>query len=161
MTTEIDNPLDSVFTPAAIGDPHQHALDAVAIDEGNLRTEMVRLPSDLAHYGHRFALANKAMVSSKMNFEEISAMVYLETRETLEDLSDKGKKPTEATIDARCKTDHRVRDARALMIEAEFEREQVKSHVDAVRAKRDMLIALGALARAEMGPTSMREIPGA
>ena len=153
----MESALDSVYTPTPVEDPPAHARAAVAIDEGNLRDEIVRLPSDLAYYGHQFALASREQIAAKLSLAEVESMVYLEVRETLEDLSDKGKKPTEATISSRVDTDHRVRDARALMIAAEFNVAQVRAHVDAVRAKREMLIALGQLARAEMGPTQVRD----
>jgi len=151
-----ESALDDVFQPTPVDDPVDHARGAVAIDDGNLRDEMVRFPSDLAYYGHRFAVSSRDAARAKVYLAEVESMVYLECRELLEDLAEKGKKPTEATISSKVDADLRVRNARAAMIDAEFGSAQSKAHLDAVRSKRDMLVALAQLARAEMGPTSVR-----
>jgi hypothetical protein len=148
--------LDNVYQPSPVENPPQHARAAVHIDEADLRSEMIRIPADLAYYGHQLAVAHRRVTEAKLELESVEGFVYLEVREMLEDLADSKKGPTEATIKAKTAADVRIRNARAQMIEAEFEMGQVRAHVDAVRAKREMLVSLSALARAEMGPTSVR-----
>jgi hypothetical protein len=142
--------LDEAFAdPMPIEDPIAHVRNAVQINGADLRIELERLPADLAYYGFQYAGAARRVLAGKMHLEEVSAVVYLDVRETLEDLSTKGR-VTESTIDATVLKDERVREARAEMVEAEFEREQLRAVCDALRAKRENLTSLVLLARAEL-----------
>lgn len=148
--------LDAAFpTSAPPDDLDTYEAQSIHIDEDNIRSEFTRVSSDVAFWGKRFARAHRAWLAAKRSRDEVRAMVYLEMRETLESLE--SKKPTEATINARVETDQRVREAEAHVIECEYERETAKSTCNAVIAKRDMLISLGAVIRSEMAPASLRD----
>lgn len=152
----IIDPLDEAFPsagPAADIDSYEGT--SINIDEGNIRTEFVRVSSDIAFWGKRFASCHREWLAGKLVRDEVRAATYLELRETLEALE--SKKPTEATISARVDIEPRVREAEARVVETEYNREAAKAVVTAISAKRDMLISLGAIIRAEMAPSSLRE----
>lgn len=142
---------DEVFQPTPIEDVAAHVRNAVHINGGDLRQELERLPGDLAHYGFAFASAHRRMLAAKLTVEEVRASVYLICRETLMDL---GSKVTEAVVESHVVQDPKVRDARAELVEAEYEREQLRAVCDSLRAKRENLQSLVMLARAEMAGTS-------
>lgn len=142
--------LDDAFNPTPIDDPQEHVRGAVHINGADLRSELERLPSDLAHYGFRFAAAHRAWIAAKMRLEEVHAEAYLVVRETLIDL---GHKVTETMLDAKVLEDEGVKEARAAVVESEFEREQMRAVCDALRAKRENLTSLALLARAELAGT--------
>lgn len=145
---------DDVFQPTPIEDQVTHVRNAVHINGGDLRQELEKLPSDLAHYGFEFARAHRRWLAAKLMLEEVRSSVYLESRETLLDL---GGKVTEAVIDAHVASHVRVRDSRGELVEAEYEREQLRAICDSLRAKRENLQSLVMLARAEMAGTGFRE----
>lgn len=138
---------DDAFHPTPIEDPLQHVRDAVQINGADLRRELERLPADIAHYGFGFARAHRRLLAAKMKADEVRAATYLEARETLMDL---GTKITEAVIEGHVLKDIGVVHSRAEVIEAEFEKEQLRAVCDALRAKRENLTSLVLLARAEM-----------
>ena len=142
--------LEDAFPVSAVEDAAEHARAAVHINGADLRSEMERLPSDLAHYGATFARSHRRMLAAKMILEEVRAAAYLVIRETLIDLLGK---TTEAQIDAHVLRDVGVRAARAELVEAEYEREHVRSVCDALRAKRENLTSLALIARAELAGT--------
>jgi hypothetical protein len=142
---------DEVFQPTPIEDVSAHVRNAVHINGGDLRQELERLPGDLAHYGFSFASAHRRMLAGKLAVEEVRAAVYLLCREALTDL---GSKVTEAMIESHVVQDARVREARGELVEAEYEREQLRAICDSLRAKRENLQSLVLLARAEMAGTS-------
>jgi hypothetical protein len=141
------NALDEAFPTHDIDDPIVHARDAVHINGGDLRAALERLPSDLAHYGFEFARAHRRFLAAKLKLDEIKSSMYLECRESLESL---GSKVTEALIEASVSKLRPVREARAELVEAEFQREQSRGMVEALRAKREAMTSLALLARAEM-----------
>ena len=142
--------LDDVYVPTAIEDAVSHVRDAIHINGGDLRRELEKLPSDLAHYGFAFAKAHRRMIAAKLTVEELRASVYLQAREALTDL---GTKFTEAVLDAHVTGNSGVRESRAELVEAEYEREQLRAVCDSLRAKRENLVSLVMLARAEMAGT--------
>ena len=146
--------LDEAFQPTPIDDEVEHAQGAVNINGSDLRSELERSASDIAHYGFRFARAHRRWLQAKIRVKEVEAAANLQWREEMEAL---GEKFTEASIVARVTKEKLVREAHAEQIEAEFEREQLKAMCDALRAKRDNLTSLVLLARAEMGGASWRD----
>jgi multidrug resistance efflux pump len=142
--------LDDAFKASDIEDHVQHVRDSVHINGGDLRHELERLPADLAHYGFQFAAAHRKMLAAKMALEDVRSAEYLMIRETMTDL---GHKVTEALLDAKILESSSVQDARANLLEAEHEREQLRAVCDALRAKRENLVSLVNLARAELAGT--------
>jgi hypothetical protein len=141
---------DEVYQATPIEDVVAHVRDAIHINGADLRSELERLPGNLAHYGFAFAKAHRRMIAAKLTVEEVRAASYLQVRESLADL---GTKPTEAMIEAHVTSVPEVRGARAELIEAEYEREQLRAVCDSLRAKRENLQSLVMLARAEMAGT--------
>lgn len=141
---------DDAFQPTPIEDATEHVRSSVHINGGDLKSELERLPADLAHYGFEFSRAHRAYLAAKMTMDEVLAARYLFIREDLE-LTE--KKVTEAMIDKRVDQDKQVLAAKAAVIEAEFEREQMLSISKALQAKREALTSLALLARAELAGT--------
>jgi hypothetical protein len=138
---------DEAFNPTPIDDPQEHVRSAVHINGGDLKSELEKLPADIAHYGFEYARAQRRYLAAKMTCDEVSAGRYMQVRD---DLALTEKKVTEAMVDAALAGDKRVQEAKAGVIEAEFEREQMRAVCDALRAKRENLTSLALLARAEL-----------
>jgi hypothetical protein len=144
--------LDDAFPSTPVEDAVEHVQEATKINGGDLRSELERLPSQIAHYGVQYARAYKAQIATKAALVEIEQSMYLSARESAESL---GEKVTEATLAAKVGRLSVVREAKAAAIEAEYEREAMRAVCDSLRAKREALNALVQLARAEMsGPGS-------
>lgn len=120
--------------------------DAVQIEPLAMQEEFVRIPADLSHWNAKYTEALKAFLLAKARAEEIWARVWLTTREAL--LAD--GKATEKLIEAKAQGDEDYQKAHLALIEAEVEKARVMGVVDAIRAKKEMLISLGATIRAEM-----------
>ena len=121
--------------------------DCVHVYPEALNEEFVRLPSDLAYWCTRASDAHRAYLEAKIELDRISAATFLTCRERL--LSS-GEKATEKMIDSTVTSDEAYLAARQAYLEAEVERERTRGVCEAIRAKRDMLISLGANHRAEM-----------
>lgn len=123
---------------------------SVQIEPLALQEEYVRLPGDVAYWNERYAVALRAHLVLKIDYEKAESRVRIETRETmLADTAAKSK-PTESMIDAAVAQDEDLRDLRIKLIEAEVEKVRLHGVLEAVRTKRDMLISLGAHVRQEM-----------
>ena len=125
---------------------------AVRIEPSVLNEEFVRLPSDLAYWNEVYANAVGALLDARRKVEETEALVYKELKSIVDD---KGKAPTEAHMKANVTDDLRLKLARQNEDEAEVTKVRASGVVEAIRAKRDMLISLGAHIRAEMLPVSL------
>lgn len=146
--------LDEVFEASPIEDPVAHIRGAININGADLRSELERLPADLAHYSFSLAKAHRRWLAAKVNLKEVEAQTWLEVREDLENL---GEKVTEARVAARTQVDKAVREAHSEVVAAEYERESLRAVCNALIAKRENLTSLVLLARAEMGGASWRD----
>ena len=120
--------------------------EAAAIVPEAIHEEYVRLPVDMATWNHRHAGAQRRAMITKSNLDYVRSIVYLATRERLRALDPKA---TEAMIAAAVEQDDRVRSAVADDIDAQVHAIRTRGELDALRAKRDMLVSLGAGLRAE------------
>jgi glycine/D-amino acid oxidase-like deaminating enzyme len=124
-------------------------IDDLAIDE-----EFVRLPGDLAYWNARHADALRAYLLAKLELESVEARVQIASRE---ELFGEMSRPTEAAIHARVVVDALYVAARRALLETEVEKVRLVGICEAVRAKKECLISLGANLRAEMqGDPSLR-----
>lgn len=124
--------------------------DAVEIEPLALQEEFIRVPSDLAHWNERYAHTLRSYLLAKAEVKELEARLSLEYRETLE-------KPTERAIETSVDADSRMVEARLRLIEAEVAKVRTDGVLEAIRAKRDALVSLGAHIRAELqGDPSLR-----
>lgn len=118
----------------------------LSIDPSALDDEFLACPMDTAHLGRKLSEAIKAHLKAKKAAKRIRALVGVEVRATKRI---DGKPLGVDAVKDEVELDPRVDAADAAEIEAEATRERAKTDFEAVRAKRDMLVQLGAARRAE------------
>lgn len=154
MSNLHDSPVFPTLTAPA--DPRS-ASESLAIHEHDLTADMTALPGQIAYWSVMFATATEAALEAKAALEQQEA----DTSEALRDQYTGGKeKLTESRLSSLVDRDVDVRAAKTRHIKAEANRLRVKGMLDALFAKRDMLIQVGARQRAEMGaldPTTRRD----
>lgn len=119
-----------------------------------IREEFVRLPADLAYWGAKYADSVRTYLLKEQAVKECRARNRLGLREQL---TAAGKKHTEGDLDAWVEQTPEYQQCKLEEIEAEAAKLAAKVKMDAVMAKRDMVMSLGAHIRAEMGPTQLRD----
>lgn len=112
-----------------------------------LHEEFVRLPADLAYWNGQLAGAQHAFLSAKVELDILERELYLALREQYEA---SGVKATERMVEAAMAKSEVWKDAKRLVVTTEAEKLRLGGVLDAVHAKRDALISLGAHVRAEM-----------
>jgi hypothetical protein len=120
---------------------------AVDIDLDDMTSEYAAMGHNLAVWGQTHATANEAFARAKFAREQVWARKRMEIRETQEAA---GKKLTEGSLDALIVVDPDYEEVKFAEIEAEAEVGRLRAAVDALRAKKDMLVSIGATQRAEM-----------
>lgn len=119
----------------------------VTMDPLQLEEEFVQLPATLAYWNERYAETQRSFLRAKVDRERSSARLTMECRAQIE--AKKGKatvSDVEAAVDGH--PDYMaLKDAE---LDAEIETRRVYGVLDAIRAKKEMLISLGAHIRAEM-----------
>lgn len=128
-------------------DVEQYLRECIEIDALAIESEFVRIPADLAYWGERYAEAHRDYLAAKIDAKRITARMFLEQRIAIQ--AD-GERATEAYTNARVEESTTWLDAQNALLEAEARRESIKGTLDAVRAKRDMVVSLGAQIRAQM-----------
>jgi hypothetical protein len=121
----------------------EYAKACVTLEPLALEEEFVRFAADLASWGEQAAQAKREVGLRKMSAEVVAAQLDGEARTALAG----DKKPTEASIAAWVQQDPRRVAAEKEVIDAEYHSDRVRAVLDAVRAKRDMLVGLGAAER--------------
>jgi len=126
-------------------DEDAYAAECVAINPNSLNDEFSRLPADLAYWNSRYAEVYEEYLRAKDISEQTAAnaAVVYRGRSTA--------KVTVAEVEAHVILDDDCTASRADEILAEAKKVKYKGIVDAVLAKKEMLISLGAHVRAEMG----------
>jgi hypothetical protein len=150
------------FTAAdSLGDVSvtKYLRECVTIEPLALEEEFLRVPADLAYWGARFADAQKEAALAKLHRDEVEAAIDKEHRS---DAAAMGEKVTEKVISSRVQTDERMKAIELSLIDAEALAMRTKAFADAVRAKKDMVIALGSQVRAEMAadPSIRQQMTG-
>lgn len=120
---------------------------ACEIDPLCIQEEYVRLPADLAYWNQKYAIAFRAWARARLSRKRLEAVLAIEHREQF---AVDGRKATEGMVTAAVETDDRLEAAAAFEVEAEVEKVRLWGVLDAVRAKKDMLVSIGAHVRAEM-----------
>jgi hypothetical protein len=139
-------------------DVDEYLKKSVDIEPMAIEEEFVRLPGDLAYWNERYARAVNDYLKAKVGRERTESRLYLEQREHLTAKASveaaEGKKGAKApTVDEirSAVAGHRdmveAEDAELLM---EVEKVRLYGVLDAIRAKRDMLIQIGSRQRVEM-----------
>ncbi len=124
----------------------EYAQQCVTLDNTNLQGEFCKYTADFSHWGERFAQAKQEESLAKLAKETTAADLDVQAREALAG----DKKPTEAMISAWVTRHPAMQEAEKNLISATFEMDRVRAVWEALRAKRDMLVGLGAQQRAEM-----------
>ncbi len=125
------------------------------IDQLQLDKEFRRLPALLAIANEEYAEALGYHLRTKYRVKRIYAKRYLELRI---EMAEEGTKVTEKNLEHRTETDDQYQKAVARSIAADVERSRAWGKCEALRAKRDALVSLGANVRAEMqGDPSIRD----
>lgn len=120
--------------------------DAVKIEPLAMQEEFIRIPADLSHWNAQYAEVLKAYLLAKARTEHEWARIWLETREAL--LAD--GKATEKLIESKAMCNPDWQKAHLSLVELEAEKARIRGIVDALEAKKEMLVSLGAHLRAEM-----------
>jgi len=127
-------------------------VECVCIDPDNLNAEYERVPADMAYWSRQHANAEHEYLAAKANIKRAEGSAYERAMQALNDDYDAGalpKKPTEKMVDARASLDAAVEDAYDRLAKAARWRKEVEGYVEAISAKRDMLVSLGADLRKE------------
>ena len=114
------------------------------IDVNNLKDEFTNFSPMLNRYCEAKAQSQHDYGIAKAEYEEIRSEVYIELKTSKTD-----GKMTEKHLEAAVDIDSRVRKALRRMLDADRDLETIKGYVESMRAKKDMLIQLGADARKE------------
>ncbi len=125
--------------------------DCVSIDATRINEEFTRLPGDVAYLSELYSQANRAHLVAKAEFEFLEAQRAIYHREVAQDT---GRKATEGSIREAVVTDPEYQAGRLRVVEAEAEKQACRGRLDAVMAKKDMLVSLGATLRAELFGTT-------
>lgn len=133
-----------------ITDPDEYLRECVRIDDFDIQAEYIRLPADLAYWNSRYADAYRDWNSSKLELDMLCSTLSLAIRDELINQA-KGGRVTLAEVEQVLHTTPQYRDAKQKEILAEADKARLYGVVDAIRAKKEMLISLGAHIRLEMG----------
>jgi len=128
----------------------------VDIDVSNLTREMSDIPSALAVAHDALASASARTIMAKAERDATRARISLAVRQRLQ--LDKSTRVTEAMLDDHVAIDPTVQKSISDYARAELEEGRARGVCEALRAKRDMLMMLGARVRPEDGdPVRSRE----
>jgi hypothetical protein len=130
-------------------DIDQYMYDSVSITPEALSEEFARVALDLAYWNAQYADRLREHRLAEMSQKRTKAMLYIKHRVLLQEADPKGK-TTEAQVDAAVLMDEDMVICDTNAITTEVEKEKARGVLDAVRAKREMVVSLGAHIRAEM-----------
>lgn len=129
----------------------QAVREVTMIEPLMLEEHFANLPGDLARFNELYAQALRKFLQAKRIHDREWSRIYLEMRES-------GEKKTETALKAEVEIDDTYQSARQAMVLAEVDKVRLGGIVEAIRAKKDALISLGANLRAEMsGSPSIRD----
>lgn len=123
--------------------------NAVSIDRSDLNTEYCKVSGHLDYFGHLYAKANAAYQNVKFDLKREEYKAFLVAKATVEG-SRAGSQPSDKLCEAHAYQDADVIKLQEKLIEAQIELDRLKSVVDSIKTKRDMLVQLGAQMRKTM-----------
>lgn len=127
----------------------QYLKDCVAIYPETLTEEFVRLPADLAYWSEQYANAYRYAAERELVRKTLEGKLYGEYQARLGAVR-AGRGPSIEEIKSTVAQDPSYIAARQEENEADAARVRLLGVVEAIRAKREMLVSLGAQMRAEM-----------
>lgn len=116
------------------------------IDMDNLEGQCAKLPSQMVHAGVAYADAEFTYAKLRLNLKQVEAQLYNTHRVALEA---GGKRTTEASITSAITLDPSFVSAAQQVTQAEVDVAKAKGLIEALRAKKDMLVSICAGRRAE------------
>lgn len=141
MSTEFDQQVDGLL----------------AVDETNINRHYASIAGDLGYWGRMYASAHREWRVAKLKKQRLEAALKQSKRSELE--AARGK-VTVDQVEAAVVLDAQMQECENEEVEAEFEKQNIGAVVDALLAKKEMLISLGAHMRAEMGGDPLIRQPG-
>jgi hypothetical protein len=145
------------FTYTALtnaSDEGDYLRQSVEITPEALQEEFTRIPSDMAYWGERYAEATGEALRAYHGRKFAYAEALLQHKAACK-LN--GIKMTEAEVAAQAEVDPAYQTAVLREAEAEAAKVAAKTRFDAVVAKKDMVVSIGATQRAEMAPHQLRK----
>lgn len=118
------------------------------LDALDLTTPFTKISSDIAHWTERYAKALGRLLRAEAYRKRTQAELFLEIKKTQ---LEGGKYPSEEVAKAALQSNPRFIDAQEAEIDAEVARVRINGICEALRAKKDALVSLGADVRAERG----------
>lgn len=112
--------------------------DATTIEPAALTEEFVRAPGDIAHWAGLYTEALEGQLLAEANRKRVKEEALLRIKKSAAD------KPTEKVLTALVETDPDYQVAVLEEIRADVKKSKVTGILEAVRAKKDILISLGA-----------------
>lgn len=136
-------------SPSCVID-HELVAQAVAIEPTVLNEEFIRLPSDLAYWGGVYADAVAGVYLARARFDSAEAELLVQIKQAM---VARAEKVTEVAAHSYLVQDSGYKVLREKVDQAEVLKIRASAVLEAIKAKRDMLISLGANMRAEMSMT--------
>lgn len=126
-----------------------YAVRAVTIDQHDLAGEYARVPADLAYWGVLAAESEAAYQRAKDELRRLEGEATLAAQAS----SFGGKSPNADRVKALVEQMPQVQDARRAVTRADAVRRRHRAIVDAISAKLQSLVSLGAQLRRELDST--------
>ena len=133
-----------------IDDPEAYLSECTRIEPLALEEEYVRLPGDMAYWNGRYADVYRHWLEVKVQRDLVYHRLHKDYREALENKAN-GTRITIKEVESMVAQDSDYLDVKAKELVAESEKIRLYGVMEALRAKKDMLISLGAHIRLEMG----------
>jgi hypothetical protein len=136
----------------------EYRRQCVTVNDTDISGEFARLSGDQDYWNNRFARAYESHAKTKLARERTEALVQLEVRRKLKD---EGEKVVEKLVEARVRTDERVKSMEDAELDADVMLVKVKGVCEAIKTKREMIISLGAHIRDDKKPDMAMKARGA
>lgn len=147
----------TTFYSAPPEDEGAYFRESVEITPEALNEEFARIPADMAYWGERYAEATQDALRSYAARKLAHAKAFLQVKHYA---ATTGTKITETEATSKVEVDSAYQAAVLAEVEAESAKLLAKTRFEAISAKRDMIISLGATQRAEMAPQHIRNVNG-
>jgi hypothetical protein len=122
---------------------------AVRVEPELIEAEFARLPGDIAYQNARYARALRKYLLAKHARDKVWSKLYIQIRERSPDDGAARGRMTEKHIEALIESEDEYEEAKLACIEAQADVEMLSGVVDALRAKKDALVSIGAHMRVE------------
>ena len=129
--------------------------EALSLDESDLSGEFIRFAGTFAYWSERYADAERDAEAADQAADKARSIAFLVVAEqnTKRAKADRHARPL---LDALAEQNSALAAAQAEALDRRQKAMRYKGYVEALRAKRDMLVQLGARRRAELGVTEPR-----